>query len=49
MPRSSAAIKTMRFTAILLALQQLPSPVGRAPPRPPFEALDYKLDSKETR
>jgi hypothetical protein len=39
----------MRFMAILLALQQSPSPVGRARPQPPFEAPDYKLDSKKPR
>jgi hypothetical protein len=38
----------MRFMAILLALQQSPCPVGRARLRPPFEAQNYKLDSKET-
>jgi hypothetical protein len=42
-PRSSAAIKTMRFTANLLALRQSPSPVGRARPRPPFEAPGLQI------
>jgi hypothetical protein len=38
----------MRFMAILLALQQSPFPVGRARPRPPFDAQNYKLESTLT-